>query len=75
MCLLTATPTQWEALDALVRCGHRKAAAHELGITVEALSHRLRKMRGRSGKTTVQLAAAFGAGDVVIQDTVWPEAA
>lgn len=42
--MLTATPTQYEALAALAAYGTMKGAAHRLHITRSAFDHRLRKI-------------------------------
>ncbi len=73
MCVLTAT--QYEALEALARCGSIKAAAHDRGLTKTAIQHRLRKVRKRTGMTTYQLILRLGQGRVSIQDGFWREAA
>lgn len=73
MCVLTAT--QHEALEALARCGSIKAAAHDRGLTPTALQHRLRKVRRRTGLTTIQLVHRLGQGRLVVQDGFWREAA
>lgn len=73
MCVVTAT--QHEALEALARCGSIKAAAHDLGIGTWALQHRLRKVRRRTGMTTLQLVHRLGQGRVSVQDGFWLEAA
>jgi DNA-binding transcriptional LysR family regulator len=73
MCLVTAT--QYEALEALARCGSIKAAAHDRRLNRSAIQHRLRKVRRRTGLTTYQLIHRLGQGKVVIQDGFWHEAA
>jgi hypothetical protein len=70
-----ATTAQYEALDALVRCGRRKEAAHDLGIGLAALDERMRKLRTRARMTTLQLASAHGAKAIVVQDGFWLESA
>lgn len=73
MCVVTAT--QYEALEALARCGSLKAAAHDRGVTKAAIEHRLKKVRKRTGMTTIQLVHRLGQGRVSIQDGFWREAA
>lgn len=73
MCVVTGT--QHEALEALARHGTIKGAAHDLGITVWALQHRLRKVRRRTGMTTIQLVHRLGQGRVCVQDGFWRDAA
>lgn len=72
---VTVTTTQHDVLVALVRYGTMKRAAHSLGITGSAFAHRMRKVRKRTGLTTVQLTHRLGAGQVLIQDGFWLEAA
>ena len=73
LCVVTAT--QHEALEALARCGSIKAAAHDLGLTPTAVTHRLRKVRKRTGMTTIQLVHRLGQGRVSVQDGFWLDAA
>lgn len=72
---VVVTATQYGALEALARCGSLKAAAYDLGITKAAIEHRLKKVRKRTGMTTIQLVHRLGQGRVAIQDGFWLDAA
>lgn len=73
--MVVVTATQYEALVALACHGTMKVAAHALGITVSAFDHRMRKVRRRTGLTTLQLTYRLGQGRVCVQDGFWLEAA
>lgn len=68
---VVVTPTQYAAIEALARHGTLKLAAHELDVSVFALIHRLRKVRRRTGLTTLQVMVRYGQDRIDIQDGFW----